>query len=302
MLEKIKKRFLRRITGKKTVYILPTKAGALFLVAITTLAVIGLTYGNNIVLMAAFLLLAFLLLIMHQAHFNLTGIRVVDFDIKSDHLNTGLPLTINLFNSSLFDINELKVKSEEQDLTYLSFCKAKESTGLKEKVYFKRRGSKNLRLITFTSTYPYNLFRTWTYRKVKVSFFVYPRLLVNKNLNQLYKLKLRDQFKTDVEGDFKELKKSDESMPSSKIDWKKYAKRRQLFYRIHEEPEENEYSLNLNKVQADNLEEKLDLLATWSRHLFQTKQKWELKLPKNRIPIRCNKEHLTESLELLSLE
>jgi uncharacterized protein (DUF58 family) len=241
LIRNLEKRVIKRSTHLEVprVYILPTKYGLTLLGVILTLGVIGLTYGNNLILVLCFLLFSILLLAMHQAHFNLYGLKINSLNINDEFCGEPARIQIDSQNVSRFETHEVTAN----DL-HILHVPPHSNRSISQSNVFDRRGHYKPTYIRLRSDFPYGLFRTWAYAKNTQQYYIYPKRLKELQLEKLMQFGTYQDNKQD--SDFKSLEPYEKEPNSFRIDWKKFAKSDELYIRTFDDLSKQDFALVLN--------------------------------------------------------
>lgn len=158
---------------RRRLYILPTRAGLGFSALLLVMGIAGLNYANSLALLIAFILGGFVLVAMNLCHRNLQGLRIEGLvahpTFEGDIARLELAIANDLRDSRLgIDAVADSVTSSIAELT------AGAAQRLELSVRARRRGRQNLPRIRISTTFPFGLFRAWTWLHAEETLLVYP--------------------------------------------------------------------------------------------------------------------------------
>jgi uncharacterized protein (DUF58 family) len=158
----------------RRIYILPTRLGVAFGAMLAIMLIAGLNYANSAALFLTFLLAGFMLVSMHQCHRNLLRAVFVTASAPPMFAGTKGVLYVTLGNDARFvrygvEIAALDGSPGSVDLPV--HAQAQVSVPLP----VSKRGVLHIDRLHISTSYPYNLFRAWTWAHLPLEVLVYPR-------------------------------------------------------------------------------------------------------------------------------
>lgn len=273
------------ITRRNRVYIVPTKLGFLMIAVNFVIFMMGLTYANNMTLLMAFAFFSFLVINMIAANQNLVDIKDPEVKVPASFAPGGnLMLTYNgpRANGLELEIAALKVIPEGN---------------LSDAFYYSGVMGKYLRpRIKLFSTFPSELFYVWRYLDIKYPIFIYPApikwdisLLTRQGPSHL-----------NDNGEFEHHIKYGPELPSKRIDWKVYARTRELYWKQNEGDQAQEFNFDINHMPGKSRDEKIGQLSYAIQYAHETGSRYSVKLAEKSIAIGSGSTHYVECLEELS--
>ncbi|MBC77796.1 MAG: hypothetical protein CME64_17455 [Halobacteriovoraceae bacterium] len=271
------KALVQRAKEKETPYILPTMPGLIFIGVFFTLFLMGLVYGNNLTLLLAFCMFAFLLGVMFKTH-DLVK-RYTSIDVRFD--DSYLPQA----KTNLQGPFSMELQTDKGTIEGHSSTGSFSLKGL--------RGRYKVNTIKLHTSGDWGLFRVWRYVKVNKELYIYPRPLAVE----------QDFFKEiSQEGAeiFNQHKRYERGHPSKRIDWKVFAKKDELLIKEFNENRPESFEINDIRFKGD-FEETLSKMAWLVNKAHLEGLKWELSL-KSGAYLRPGKghSHFKRSMEILS--
>ena len=158
----------------RRIYILPTRLGIAFGVMLMVMLVAGLNYANSGALFLTFLLGAFALVSMHQCHRNLLRTSFVTASASPMFAGSRGVLRVTLGNDARFARYGIEVLGPDGAAAGIDIP-ANGRSQANVVLPASKRGIFKLDRLHLSTSYPYNLFRAWTWVHLPVEVLVYPR-------------------------------------------------------------------------------------------------------------------------------
>lgn len=251
----------------RSVFILPSAFGWMYLGLCICLFLLGTNYQNNVMLLLCFLLVAIFLLNLHASFWNFARLNLslsaIPSGYQGDHVEAKLKLTDVNAQSPRF--NGVLLVSEHKNVNSLSFD-CQNHTEIKLPVVLAKRGVYRLPRITLSSLYPFGLYKCWTHIDFDRQLIVYPRPIQA----ELTLLSLQQE-NDDSEGgslvtvsgsdDFSGLKPYVKGDSLNRISWKHVAKQQQWVSKSFESETSVIGWLKLPMVSTTDLEIALSKLT-----------------------------------------
>jgi uncharacterized protein (DUF58 family) len=158
----------------RRIYILPTRLGVAFGGMLAVMLIAGLNYANSAALFLTFLLAGFALVSMHQCHRNLLRTSFVTASAQPMFAGSRGVLHVTLANDARFaryGIEVVALDSTPAGIDIPINGQAQASVALPE----SKRGVLRIDRLHISTSYPYNLFRAWTWAHLPLEVLVYPR-------------------------------------------------------------------------------------------------------------------------------
>ncbi len=162
------------ILHRRRLYVLPTRAGVAFAFLLLFMLTAGLNYANSLALFLTFLLAGFAIVAMHRCHRNLLGLALVATHGRAAFAGESACFRITLANATL-----LARSGIELGLTGHPSPRIELPPGSRETVELDvaapRRGVLRNERQQHATTFPFGLFRAWTWVHSPLDAIVYPR-------------------------------------------------------------------------------------------------------------------------------
>jgi uncharacterized protein (DUF58 family) len=158
----------------RRIYILPTRLGVAFGVMLLVMLIAGLNYANSGALFLTFLLGGFALVSMHQCHRNLLRTSFVTASASPMFAGSRGVLRVTLGNDARFTRYGIEVSGPDGSAAAVDIgvnAQAQANVALPA----SKRGLFKLDRLHVSTSFPYNLFRAWTWVHLPIEVLVYPR-------------------------------------------------------------------------------------------------------------------------------
>ncbi len=285
--------------GARRVYILPTRGGLAFATLLFIMLLAGLNYSNSTALLITFLLTGFGLIAMHLTHRNLLG--VVARGIATGDAFVGehglLMLTLESRGSARFGI-ECEAGGSARvavDLRETGTARADLPLTL------EKRGRRVVDLVKLSTTFPFGLFRAWTYVHAPASLIAWP-LPRGRREPPAESAAGGDAPSVHRVGDeewagLREFRNGDSPR---QVAWGAYARGRGLLVKTYQSPAAHFRIFDLATVSGP-LEARLEQLSAWVVAAHARGERYGLHLGGIEIPPDSGNEHRHRCLDALAL-
>jgi len=158
---------------RRRLYILPTRAGLGFALLLLAMLVAGLNYANSLALLLTFVLAGFAIVGMNQCHRNLLGLRLVAADAAPTFAGGTAQLRLAFDNpgAERFDLGATALGASAS----AARAAQGDATALELRLPTPRRGRLQVPRLRIATTFPFGLFRCWTWAHLPLEVLVYPR-------------------------------------------------------------------------------------------------------------------------------
>lgn len=162
------------IVQRQRIYILPTRAGFGFAALLLFMLLAGLNYGNNLALLATFLMMGFVLVGMNLCHRNLQGLRLISATTVPGFAGDYARVELTLDSGAAQPRGTIRIACSNAT-TLIDSIEAGSSARADLAVSTPRRGRQPIDRIQISTTFPFGLFRAWTWVHLPLQITVYPR-------------------------------------------------------------------------------------------------------------------------------
>jgi uncharacterized protein (DUF58 family) len=269
---------------RRRLYILPSRAGAMFAVLLVAMLLAGINYGNSLALLLTFSLGGFCVVAMNQCHRNLLALAVTELHVEPAFAGETSRATLTLENPSVVDRHALRVGagaawSETGTL----------AAGDRQRVLLDlpapARGVWPLPRLRIESRFPFALFRSWTWMQAPVEMIVYPAprgaLPPPAGAGSATPSGARAVAGHDEWRDLRPFRDGDSSR---QVAWKAYARGAPLLVREYEGVASEALHFDFAHIDADDVEARLSQLCRWIMDADARGGRYALRLPTGEIP------------------
>ena len=292
------------ITNRR-IYILPTRLGFMYAVAVIAMGVGGMNYGNNLALMLSFLLAALGFVAMHHTHRNLAGLRIHALANEPVFAGQQLQIQLAIENPSLqFRLGLQAVINNSEDPAHSQpvMVNAETLTSLQLPLTSQRRGWLQIDRLTISTRYPFGLFRGWTVLHLPIRCLVYPRPSERSNTpppTQVDSRHTQDMHRGDEE--FAGLRSFHPGDSPRRIAWKAYAREQGLMVKQYAGTSISTCMFEWDALAGLDAELRLSRLCRWVLDSHQQGIAYGLKLPGFTAAPALSEVHRSHCLQALAL-
>ena len=159
---------------RRRLYILPTRTGMAFGALLLLMLIAGLNYANSLALLTTFLLAGLALVAMHACHRNLLGLTVIDLSSQDSFAGGASQLQLRLSNPAAPVRVGIELGSTAGPAVACS-VPAHGTVAVRLMIATPVRGAMPVGRLRIRSTWPFGLFRGWTWLHLADEVSVYPR-------------------------------------------------------------------------------------------------------------------------------
>lgn len=291
----------RVILRHKSIYVLPTRQGLIFLVFMLAMWILGTNYENNLILGTTFLLLSVMIVSILHTYRNLSGLQFhavstrpgfvgerVEFHFSvsggSAHAFENIYVSLNGEAKSVFDL----VEQREHHFTLTLPC--------------RRRGWLEPGRMLVESSYPFGLMRAWSWVELDTRALVYPAPHANEIPPTAAKSEHQGTLVTrDNPEDFYGLAVYREGASLSQVAWKHYARGAGLHLKEYVGYQSQDIWLDWHGLTGLDTEARLSRLCFWVLQLAKTNNLFGLRLPHQTIELGAGVQQQEKLLRVLAL-
>jgi uncharacterized protein (DUF58 family) len=287
------------VTGRR-LYILPTRAGFAFATLIFVMLLGGLNYANSVALMLTFLLSGFGMIAMHLTHRNLVRISVRALSTTNAFVGEHGALQLTLQNAADTPRIGIEAQAAGSERTLVD-VPAGGSTRADIALPLSRRGRLDIDRFKLSTTFPFGLFRAWTYVHLRVGVLAWPlprgrREPPAEAANQGNAPALHRAGDEEWSG-LREFRSGDSPR---QVAWGAYARGRGLLVKTYQSSAAHHRTFDLTALAGD-LEEKLEQLSAWIVAAHARGERYGLRLGPHEWPPDGGNEHRARCLDALAL-
>ncbi len=290
---------------QRRIYILPTAAGGLFAVLLFVMLLAGLNYANGLALFLTFTLGGLALVAMHLCHRNLLGTELTGVHTGSAFVGEQALLELTFGNpgrTTRWALRAVVDHEAEREAGTLDELPPAGASALRLRLPATRRGRLNVDRIRLESSFPFGLFRAWTWLHLPLEIIVYPaargdRLPLDRAATQSGARTVHA-----VGGDeWSSLRAFREGDSPRQVAWTAYARGAPLLVKEYSNASAAEQSFDYARLESLPPEARLEQLCRWVVDAAERGERFELLLPRHRIARGAGLEHRERSLRALAL-
>ncbi|HTY51431.1 MAG TPA: DUF58 domain-containing protein [Steroidobacteraceae bacterium] len=285
---------------RRRLYILPTRAGWGFALLVLMMLIAGLNYANSIALMVTFLLAGLALVGMHACHRNLLRIEVTQ--LGATPAFAGAPARLHLHLAERAGLPRPGLIADGRDIAPVG-CDlgARGTARLELDLPTTRRGLLPLPRLRIATTFPFGLFRAWTWLHVPLSVVVYPQALGNRPMPAAPGHRAGKLPAGALADEWAGLRPFREGDSPRQVAWKAYARGAPLLVKEYMAAGSAERLFDFGALAALGTEQRLSQLARWIVDAEQQGERYGLVLGGTRIAPDHGAEHRHRCLAALAL-
>jgi uncharacterized protein (DUF58 family) len=286
---------------RRRLYILPTRAGVAFGALLLLMLIAGLNYANSLALLVTFLLAGLALVAMHTCHRNLLGLTVAELSSQDSFATEHAELRVRLANSSAQP--RLGIEIDGVGIAALA-CTAPANGEVVASVRLAtpRRGLLAVGRLRIMSTWPFGLFRAWTWLHVTHAVTVYPQPAGQRPLPMA--AGAGSGTASREYGDIDEwatLRAFRDGDSPRQVAWKAYARGAPLLVKEYTASGSVERLFDFTTLTGLDTEQRLSQLARWIVNCAADGESFGMRLPQQFIELDQGMAHRQRCLRALAL-
>ena len=287
--------------SRRRLYILPTRIGVGFGLLLILMLVAGLNYANSTALFLTFLLTGFTLVTMHQCHRNLLGAQLIAATAQPTFAHRSGTLVLTFENPG--PAARFRIGAGVGDEPTLPADLPPHGRGRIElPVAAPARGVVRIDRLHLLTTYPFGLFRTWTWVHAPIEMLVYPRPIGAAPMPTHFGRKVGRKVVADTGSDeWLGLRPFRDGDSPRQVDWKAYAREAPLLVKEYSATGAELRVFDFDSLGALPQEEKLEQLARWVVDAEAGGERYGLMLPDKLIDVDRGPEHRHRCLSALAM-
>lgn len=269
----------------RRIYILPTRAGIVAVLALLVMFLAAINYQNSLALLLCFLLAGIALVSMYECHATLAGLTISSAQVESAFANGQGNLALGFYNPSDSSRRSLRLRVTAIEPT--AFDLAPLSSHLASLRYQARaRGRQRIDRLHLSSDAPFGLFRAWTWLHLPLEALIYPAPVRLRPLPSSTGQPRHSERERRLGGEeeFSWLRPFREGDPLRRVAWKTYARGGPLMVAHYDAPAGAQRRLSLQALRELPLELALSQLADWVLECERQGESYGLELPGVSIP------------------
>jgi uncharacterized protein (DUF58 family) len=286
----------------RRIYILPTRAGLAFAALLLVMLLAGLNYSNSIALLFTFLLAGFALIAMHLCHRNLAGAVVRGVATLDAFAGEHGRLLVTLENPADSPRIGLEAEIDDGDSAAGVSLPAGGSARADIAVLLPRRGRVLIARVKLSTSFPFWLFRSWTWLHLPMSLVAWP---VPRGHHASPPETASGGSAPSVhragDEEWAGLRAFRDGDSPRQIAWPAYARGRGLLVKTYESPAAHQRYFDLATVPGTDLEQRLEQLSAWIVAAHARGERYGLRLADREVAPDGGNEHRARCLDGLAL-
>lgn len=285
---------------RRRIFILPTRYGVFFGVALMAMLFGGLQYDNSMVLALTFLLASTSLISILHTHRNLADLRVAEMVAQPTFAGEPARFQCRMLNPQ--DAEKRAIGVRRDGFTALTDVPARRFCVVEVPVPTARRGWLRPGRVRVFTEQPMGLFHAWSWLEPATYALVYPQpepagpappLATGSEQRSLGEQRGEDELVG--------LREYQSGDPMRHIAWKISAKTDQLLTKELAEPQSRGYVLDWETLQGLGTEQRLARLTRWVLEADREGRPYSLRLPDGELGPDTSGAHRERCLEALAL-
>jgi uncharacterized protein (DUF58 family) len=287
--------------GRRRLYILPTGQGIAFSVVLFALLLGSMNYNNSLGLALTFGLASLGLVAMHHCHRNLLDLVVRFAGAESVFAGQNATFGLLLDNRSGRTRHGLQLEREDGCSAAVDVAPG-ESARLTLELPTRARGVLKLDRFSITSSYPFGLFRAWSWVYLEPAVVVYPRPAAGGRAPPPQRTDTGGaQDDTEGEADFAGLRNFRRGDSPRRVAWKSYARAEELVVKQYAGTDVATHWFDWNSLTGLDVEQRLSQLCRWIVEAQSNGHAYGLRLPDEQIEPNLGTRHRHRCLSALAL-
>jgi uncharacterized protein (DUF58 family) len=248
---------------RRRLYILPTRAGSAFALLLFFMLIAGLNYGNGLALFLTFLFAGFALVAMHRCHRNLLDVALTAVTPVSGFADESVQVLCTLANPSSTARWHIEVGALEAEPASASPA-ANSTASARLILAAEQRGRLHVDRIELATSFPFGLFRAWTWVHLPTEIIVYPRprgaLPMPSGTGPLHGRRLRARGGAEEWMGLRPFRDGDSPR---QVAWKAYARGAPLLVKEYGASESDLKVFDFESLPSLDTETRLEQLSRW---------------------------------------
>jgi uncharacterized protein (DUF58 family) len=288
------------LIAARRVYILPTRGGLAFGLLLFVMLLAGINYANSIALLLTFLLAGFALIAMHLTHRNLVG--VVARGITTVDAFAGEHGLLLVTLAATGKARRFAIECETEGSARSAVSLAEAGTARADiAVPLERRGRLRLTRIKLSTSFPFGLFRAWTWLHQDLALLAWPvprgRRVAPPEVSTGGAAPAVHRAGDEEWAGLREFRSGDSPR---QVAWAAYARGRGLLVKTYQSPAAQHRIFDLDSLPG-GLEERLEQLSAWEMAAHARGERYGLRVGGTEIPPAAGSEHRKRCLDALAL-
>jgi uncharacterized protein (DUF58 family) len=285
----------------KTIFILPTGEGVLFVFLIVFMILAGINYQNSLIFGLAFLLVSLFMVSILHTYRNLSGLTILAGSTLPAFAGEDAEFTVILGRFGVRTYEALLLGWNPELLQGADLLEEQE-VKVKLFVETKKRGRMNPGRMLIQTYYPVGLFRSWSWVDLDMTSMVYPMPIPAGDIPTATATSSEgDLIHREGVDDFYGLKEYQQGDPLKQVAWKSYARTEELLTKQFATFADRRVWIEWESFPGMDREARLSRLCYWVLQVDAGNDEYGLRLPGVEIAPNRGPQHREEVLKTLAL-
>jgi len=285
---------------RRRLYVLPTRGGFLFALALLFMLIAGLNYSSSVALFLTFLLTGLALVAMQRAHRNLLGVEVLQILPAAAFAGEQARLQCVLRNAARFMRYSIELSRGTRERAAGDLA-PQASAALTLAVPTQRRGVLRIERLRLSTRFPFGIFEAWTYVHTPLEIEVFPRA---QGVLAPPPAPGSDRLERSVlaagDDEWRGLRPFRDGDPPRQVAWKAYARGAPLLVKEYGSTRGRPRLFDFDSLTGLDVETRLSQLCRWVLDAEARGQTYGLRLPGIEIPHGRGVQHRDRCLSALA--
>lgn len=285
----------------QSIYVLPTRQGAAFMVLMVLLWVLGTNYQNNLILALAFLLISLVFVSVVHAFRNLSGLSLKGMRAAPTFVGELAEFELLASRAPSARHESIMLRWDAEDATELDLLDRSEARiTLSHRA--RKRGWLRPGYLLIESRFPLGLIRAWSWVQLDVQALVYPKPLSSRDVPLSHlTADSGEKLSSENQEDFQGFRSYQPGAPLAHVAWKLYARGAGMHLKEYQGFQSEQVWLDWHRLSGLDQETRLSQLCYWVLEFGKTTAEYGLRLPGVQIPLGRGPEHQNRVLKELAL-
>jgi uncharacterized protein (DUF58 family) len=285
---------------RRRLYILPTRTGIAFGALLLMMLIAGLNYANSLALLVTFLLAGLVLVAMHACHRNLLGLEVIDLSTRDSFAGEQAAVQLRLANSTAQARIDIEFNAESGPAVSCT-APANGEAAVTLHIATPRRGAIPIGRLRIATTWPFGLFRAWTWIHAAAEITVYPRPAGERTLPLAAGARSGAAPRESGEADeWATLRAFRDGDSPRQVAWKAYARGAPLLVKEYTASGSAERLFEFAALAGLDTEQRLSQLSRWIVNSSAAGERFGLVLPRQLFDLDEGQVHRQRCLRALA--
>jgi uncharacterized protein (DUF58 family) len=285
---------------RRRLYILPTRTGIAFGALLLMMLIAGLNYANSLALLVTFLLAGLALVAMHACHRNLLGLSLIELSSQDSFAGGQAALQLRLANSSAQARVGIEFETAGQAAVTCT-APANADALVMLHIATPRRGALPIGRLRIATSWPFGLFRAWTWIHVSDEITVYPRPAGQRPLPLAAGARSGPAPRESGEADeWATLRPFRDGDSPRQVAWKAYARGAPLLVKEYTATGSAERLFEFAALTGLDTEQRLSQLSGWIVKSAADGERFGLRLPRQLLDLDQGQVHRQRCLRALA--